>query len=493
MEGREVLAWAKQATTADVTSGIQSVLRSLLGEQVRPDDISAVMIGTTHFTNAVVQRRELVPTGVVRLCLPAGEAVPPLYDWPADMLRAVGDHQYLAHGGHEFDGREISPLDTTELGLIADEFQAMGISAITIAGVFAPVSPDHENRAASFFRERMGGVDITVSHEIGRLGLLERENATALNASLAPLARRTVRGFREALANQGISASLYITQNDGTLMNAEFAEQYPVLTFSSGPTNSMRGAAFLTGLKDSVVIDIGGTTTDVGVLTAGFPREASFAVEIGGIRTNFRMPDLISIGLGGGSLVREHGRVIGPDSVVYQLRERAVVFGGQELTATDVAVASGWATLGEPERVAALEPALLANAQRTVRGMVSRAVDTLRTSADPVPVIVVGGGSILVQGDLDVASAIHKPEHFLVANAIGAAIAQVSGEIDQIFSLEGQTRQHALIAAREQARERAIQAGARPESVEVVELEEIPLPYLPSNAVRIRVKMVGEM
>ena len=92
-----------------------------------------------------------------------------------------------------------------------------------------------------------------------------------------------------------------------------FAERFPVLTFASGPTNSMRGAAFLSGVQEAIVIDVGGTTTDVGSLHKGFPRQASVAVEIGGVRTNFRMPDVFSIGLGGGSLVVEDkpsGKVI---------------------------------------------------------------------------------------------------------------------------------------------------------------------------------------
>lgn len=493
MQNRKVLAWAKKATTADVTSGIQNVLHSLLGETIRPDDIDAVMIGTTHFTNAVVQRRDFVPTGVIRLCLPAGEAVPPLYDWPSDLLEAVGDHRFLVHGGHEFDGREISALDVGKLSEVADQLRMRNVDALAIVGVFAPVSPEHEERAAAFFRENMSDADITVSHEIGRLSLLERENATALNASLAPLAKRTLQGFRKALEGLQIPAELYVTQNDGTLMSADFAERYPVLTFSSGPTNSMRGAAFLTGLSDAMVIDIGGTTTDVGVLTAGFPREASFAVDIGGVRTNFRMPDLISIGLGGGSLVRDGGRKIGPDSVGYQVRERALAFGGQDLTATDIAVASGWTPLGDRRNVENVDRDTLRRASQTINDLIAQAVDHLRTSADPVPVIVVGGGSILVHGDLEGASKVHKPEHFLVANAIGAAIAQVSGEVDRIYSLETQSRQAVLCAAQDQALERTLQAGAREDTIEVVELEEVPLPYLPSNAVRIRVKMVGQL
>lgn len=493
MQGREVLAWAKKATSADVTSGIKDVLQSLLGTDVQPADIGAVMIGTTHFTNAVIQRRDLVPTGVVRLSLPAGEAVPPLYNWPRDLQAVVGNHRYLAHGGHEFDGREISALDPDELAQIADELTAAGVNALAVVGVFAPVTPEHEQRTAEIFRARNSSLDIALSHEIGRLSLLERENATALNASLAPLARRTMRGFRNALAEMDIRAELYVTQNDGTLMSADFAEQYPVLTFSSGPTNSMRGAAFLTGLSDAMVIDIGGTTTDVGVLSGGFPREASFAVDIGGVRTNFRMPDLISIGLGGGSLVREDGRRIGPESVGYQIRERSLAFGGDELTATDIAVASGWVKLGDPGRVANLPEETRSQAQTSIHDLIAQAVDQLRTSSDPVPVIVVGGGSILVHDDLDGASEVHKPEHFLVANAIGAAIAQVSGEVDQIFSLETMSRQAAIGAAKDQARARAIQAGALEDTIEVVELEEIPLPYLPSSATRIRVKMVGQL
>src|SRR5207247_9604967 len=134
---------------------------------------------------------------------------------------------------------------------------------------------------------------------------------------------------------------IYLTQNDGTVMLASLAQRYPVYSFASGPTNSMRGAAFLSRLSDAIVIDVGGTTTDIGCLRQGFPREANNAVEVGGVRTLFRMPDLLSLGLGGGSHVSTNPLAVGPLSVGYQLTERARVFGGDELTATDVAVAAG--------------------------------------------------------------------------------------------------------------------------------------------------------
>jgi N-methylhydantoinase A/oxoprolinase/acetone carboxylase beta subunit len=81
-------------------------------------------------------------------------------------------------------------------------------------------------------------------------------------------------------------------------MSSEFAEMYPVFTFASGPTNSMRGAAYLSGVKDAIVVDIGGTTADCGILIKGFPRQSSAVVEVGEVRTNFRMPDVFSFGLG---------------------------------------------------------------------------------------------------------------------------------------------------------------------------------------------------
>ena len=97
---------------------------------------------------------------------------------------------------------------------------------------------------------------------------------------------------------------IFLTQNDGTLINVETAMKYPVFTFSSGPTNSLRGASELTGLKDAVVVDIGGTSTDIALLMKGFPKPASAYVKVGGVRTNFKMPDTLCIGLGGGSLVK---------------------------------------------------------------------------------------------------------------------------------------------------------------------------------------------
>jgi N-methylhydantoinase A/oxoprolinase/acetone carboxylase beta subunit len=496
MEGMEVLASHKTPTTADVGSGITSALQNVfLGGSCRPEDVTAVMIGTTHFTNAVVERRRLLESAAIRIALPATQALPPMIDWPPDLRKAIGNHVYMVHGGYEFDGREISPFDEKEILEVAADLKRKGIRSVALTSVFAPVNAAMEQRAAAILREEIPDLFVSLSSEIGRIGLLERENATIVNACLQELAINVVRSFREALNKLKIQAPFYISQNDGTLMSSDYAEKYPILTFASGPTNSMRGAAFLSEAKEAVVVDIGGTTSDVGALSHGFPREASAEVEIANVRTNFRMPDLVSFGLGGGSIVREdNGQLtIGPDSVGYELSEKALVFGGSTLTATDIAVAAGHLELGDPGRVRSLPAGLVERALALIHETVETSIDRMKTSAEPIPVLLVGGGSVLIARPIAGASEVRKPANYAVANAIGAAIAQVGGEVDRVFSLDGSSRDVALAAAKQEAADKAIQAGARPDTVQIVDVEEVPLTYLPTNAVRMRIKAVGDL
>lgn len=494
IDGREVIAKIKTPTTEDVTSGITTAISSILAQSgTATEAIASVMIGTTHFTNAIVERRHLQRVGVIRIGLPATSALPPLVDWPEDLVDAIAPDAHMVHGGYEFDGRPIAPFDDEEVRAIATRFLDAGITSVAISGVFSPVNPDQEDRAADIVREVIPNAAITRSIDIGRLGLLERENAAILNACLHDLAERTVTAFERAVAELGITAPLYLTQNDGTLMAANFARSYPVLTIASGPTNSMRGAAFLSGLMDAIVVDIGGTTSDVGVLTHGFPREASVVVNVGGVRTNFRMPDVYSVGLGGGSLVDLESMEIGPQSVGYRLTELALIFGGDTLTTSDIAVAAGAAGFGDAGRVTHLAPDRVASAMECIQKIVAEAVDRVKTSAEPLPVIIVGGGSVLVTRPIENTSDLVKPDHFEAANAVGAAIAQISGEVDRVYALGTISRDEALTSAKREATARAASAGADPRTIAIVEVEDVPLAYLPGNATRIRVKAVGDL
>lgn len=495
MDGTQVLAEVKAGTTPDVTAGILSALGSLLGSGgAAPAEVQAVMIGTTHFTNAFVEAKRLIPTAAVRLGLPATKSLPPLVDWPERIRVAIGGKGYLCHGGHEFDGRAISPLDHDELRRVAEDIAVSGLQSIAISSVFSPVNAEFELEAAEVLSAELPGLPVTLSHELGRMGLLERENAAIMNACLRGLASHIVGAFGSALAESGVDAPIYLSQNDGTLMTIEFAERYPVATFASGPTNSMRGAAFLSGEENCAVVDIGGTTADVGMLQHGFPREASVAVKVGGVRTNFRMPDVLSLGIGGGSLVGHDGEpTVGPESVGFELTSRALVFGGDTLTASDLAVADGRASFGDRERVAHLDRSLVRDALASVEARIAESVDRMKTSPDAITVVLVGGGSVLLRDSLEGASQVLRPDHYGVANAIGAAIAQVGGEVERVFALDTLSRDEALEQAKAEACEKAVAAGATSESVRVVDVEEVGLAYLPGNATRIKVKAVGDL
>jgi N-methylhydantoinase A/oxoprolinase/acetone carboxylase beta subunit len=491
LDGRTVISSAKSPTTADVISGIlASVQLATEGQDL--SKVDAVLIGTTHFINAITQVRELTPVAAIRLTTPP-QTLMPMVDWPAETREALGNHTFVCRGGSQFDGSQLNPLDERGLKEIAARIGELGVEHIALSSVFSPVTPESEERAAAVIREVLPHADISSSADIGRIGLLERENATILNACLRPLAKDVIDGFERVLSSLGISAPIFLSQNDGTMMGLAFARRFPIFTIASGPTNSMRGAAFLSGIDDGLVIDVGGTTSDIGMLHNGFPRESTIALSLGGVRSNFRMPDVLSLAIGGGTLVEDNGRRVGPNSVGYQLGSEALVFGGRTLTLTDIAVAAGVADIGDASAVAHLPRSTVQAALNNVRERLAAAVDRAKLSASDSPVIAVGGGSALLD-ELPGVSQLIRPDRAEVANAVGAAFAQVGGEVDRIFTLNGRTREQVLEEAYEQAFRRAEEAGADRDTIRAVDSEDVPLSHLPDGqALRVRVKVVGEM
>ncbi len=492
IEGRSVLGAVKTATTDDVTSGIRAALRDL-GAETGPAlrEAAAVMIGTTHFVNAVVQRRDLNRAAALRVCLPASATLPPMVDWPEDLAALANGGTYLVAGGHEYDGRPIAPMDERAVAEAGRQMKAAGVTAAAVSAVFSPLTDVCERRAAEILCEQHPDLRITLSGTLGRIGLMERENAALLNASLMDLSHRTIDAFEAAVRDSGIGARLYITQNDGTVVDAATARDQPVFSFASGPTNSMRGAALLAGIEDAMVADIGGTTSDVGCLKGGYPREANNVVRIGGVRTLFRMPDLLSIGLGGCTLVQPEPLSIGPRSVGHRLSTEALVFGGKTLTLSDIAVAAGLVEIGDKSKVAHLSADLVRNTLAEAQRMLFEAVDRMKTEAGDTPLLAVGGAAMLVPDRMEGISEILKVPHHPVANAVGAAMAQISGEVDHVFR---EMERDALLAEAERmARDRAIAAGAAPATLKVVDIDSIPMSYMPGRAVRARVRVVGDI
>ena len=240
-------------------------------------------------------------------------------------------------------------------------------------------------------------------------------------------------------------------------------------------------------------MDIGGTTSDIGILQDGFPRESNIVIDVGGVRTNFRMPDILAVGLGGGSLVSDEGRVIGPQSVGHNLVTEGLSFGGSVLTATDILVAAGKADVGPDQKPVSLPEEIVANGLRTIQETLNIGIEKMMPSSDPLPVILVGGGAILVSEKLDAASEMHCPEHSGVANAIGAAIAQIGGEVERLVSYRDIPREQAIQQISEEATARAVAAGAEPTSIRIADIEETTISYMAEGSTKVRVKAVGDI
>lgn len=397
-------------------------------------------------------------------------------------------------------------VDVDEIRSFCAEIARQGIETIAVSGIYSPIDREfkQEELVRDIIRAELPNVRITISKEVANigefsscllrlhapdpLGILQRENATILNAALLSFAAKTVNGFQASTRALNLDCPLFLTSNDGTLMSCDQAAKFPIKTFSSGPTNSMRGANFLAGLasggkprkETALVVDVGGTTTEIGVLLpTGFPRQAGNTYELCGVSLNFSMPHVYSIGLGGGSRVRHDestGKTsIGPDSVGYRI-DKALSFGGDTLVTTDVIVASGGApNVGDVAKVQHLEPAILGSAQARIKVVIEAAIDSMKTSTQDIPVYLVGGGAILAPDSLKGVSQVHRFPFYDAANAVGAACAQVSGVIDTFEDTSGGSVLSVQKQVEKRAIEKAIAAGANPANTVVVESEAIPI------------------
>ncbi|GII92545.1 hydantoinase/oxoprolinase N-terminal domain-containing protein [Sinosporangium siamense] len=489
LDGSRVVAATKAPTSKDVTSGILAALTEVLGA-VDTGEVASVFIGTTHFINAIAQGRDLGRVAVVRLATPP-QSLLPMIDWPDRLREVVDGGVYVCAGGAQFDGSPLNELDEAGLRQAAKQIGASGVRHIALSSVFSTVNPEPEIRAEEILREELPEVSITRSALVGRNGLLERESATILNAALLDLAGSVIDGLEAAVASAGISATISLSQNDGTVMPLDRARTFPIFTIASGPTNSIRGAALLTGIDHGVVVDVGGTTSDVGMLHHGFPRESTVAMSFAGVRSNFRIPDVLSLALGGGTHIAEDGSAVGPESVGHRITTEARVFGGDTLTFTDVAVAAGAAQVGDPAAVSGLPADTVRRALGIATERLVRAIDKAKLTVADIPVILVGGGGPLLAALPDLGDVV-IPDHAGVANAVGAAFAEAGGEVDRIYSLSGTTRAEVLESATAEAVARAVEAGADPEAVRIVDTEDVPLTHLPGGgAVHVRVKAAG--
>lgn len=499
-----VISWNKSVTTNDVSDGISNGVSKLMEDAVGIDknDITSVTIGTTHFINAVIEQdaSRLEKVAILRLCGPYSREIPPFSSFPNGLRSIMEGYVGYLNGGFHVDGKSIQPVDENEVMKHVDEIKGKNISSIVINGIFSSLNPEQEIQVKEMILKVYPCAKVVMSHEVSGVGYIERENASILNASILSFSERIIGSIVDAIENRmGFHCPVFLTQNDGTVLSAHECLKFPIRTFSSGTTNSMRGASFLGNVigKQAIVVDVGGTTADVGLLLpTGFPRESSSYCNIGSVRLNFGMPHVESIGLGGGSLVREvNGDIlVGPESVGSQILTRALIFEGNEVTASDVAVAADSnLTIGDSSKVKnRFSEEFIAKFQERVKLMLEIVVDKMKTSPEDVTVIAVGGGSFIIPENLNGASKVIRPEFYGVANAIGAALGKISSEVHVIRQLNGEPKEEILEQLKQEAIEKAHEKGALVSSTKIAYISSEPIPYC-DGAYEFMVKTISDI
>lgn len=478
----KIQSWGKSTTTIDLEAGVKIIISSLLAQAyISPADIQAVMIGTTHATNAILEEQHLLPVGLIRLLDGKPRFPSPGFSWPMGLKQKVINAYETCEGSYECDGRASARFNKQTVKIAILRLLEKGVKAFSVVGAFSPLNGTLEQEVGHLIQDLTGPhFPYSLSHQIGGIGFIERENATLLNSALKHVMAKGFVNIQQILKQLNIQAPLWMTQNNGSLMSLEEALEFPIKTIGAGPTNSFMGAVRLCGVQDALVVDMGGTSTDIGIVEKGYARSSLHAATIGGIPLHFAMPDMISLALGGGSHItfKEQDECqIGPHSVAKKLATLSKVFGGSHLTLTDVGIAADLLHIEQADKhmiglscIEAKSIALKACQQ------VYQSLVRLKGRQKELPIILVGGGAALLRPLLhDFQLEGWIPELASIANAYGAGLAEVCGVVDQVVSLK--ERETVLEQLKQQAKTLAITKGADPQQVRITSLSILPFAY----------------
>ncbi len=287
MDTGEVLDKAKSMTTRDDLSiGIKGAIEALNPAHV--DAAEMVALSSTLATNSVVEGKGC---RVGLICI-GGD-----YD-----MKAGADYSVKIAGSHNLVGKEDVPLDEEAAIRFMDSVKGK-IEGLAVSGLLSVRNPEHEIRVRELARERLG-VPVVCGYELtSSLGFVERTTTCVMNSRLIPVIDELITSMEAVMEARGIRAPLMIFRGDGTLMGKDVARERPVETILSGPAASLMGAVHLTGLRDAVVMDMGGTTTDIGILRNGRPHLEPEGAVIGGKRTRVMAAQIATSGIGGDSRI----------------------------------------------------------------------------------------------------------------------------------------------------------------------------------------------
>ncbi|MDY0361109.1 MAG: hydantoinase/oxoprolinase family protein [Desulforegulaceae bacterium] len=336
LSGDTIIKSAKIPTKKD--NLYESVIKALdsLIENTNPSKIKRTVLSTTLTTNAVVQKK----TSPVAVIVSAGPGIDPKF-------YKTGDYYFVAKGALDHRGRELLPVDEQEIRQVSEDIKKIGIKNIAVISKFSPRNPSHENQKEKIFLANFK--NIFKGHNVsGHLNFPGRINTTWLNAAVYDSYEIFFKSVNKSFIERGIKSPVHILKADGGTMPLEQSLKFPAQTIFSGPAASVMGALPSSDKNiDSIILDIGGTTTDIAVLAKGVPVIAQNGIKIQNIKTLIRAIETRSIGAGGDSFVRvENSKILaGPER-----KGPAMAFGGGFPTPTDALVFLGEINEGDFEK-----------------------------------------------------------------------------------------------------------------------------------------------
>ncbi len=461
----------KLSTTKNLEDAVKNAVVAV-AVGISPSDILRICLGTTFATNAILEAKELEKVGIIRI---AGQrpAVPSGYGWPKHLQEKIVAQTITIDGGFRCDATSLTSFCEKQAIEAVEGLLQQGAQAIALVGVYASLQDGEEKYIAEYIEKTFPDLFFSSSSKIGGIGFLQRETATIFNAALKKAMKRGFSRLENAMQELDIVAPFYMVKNDGSVMSMKEAMKNPIFTVAAGLTNSFSGAASLAKMSQAIVIDIGGTSTDIGLVVDGAAKRSCHEASIGGISLQFPMPDAISLPLGGGTIVRitEDSYTIGPDSVGARLAQEAISFGGSTLTVTDIALKCGkLSILGSCPHAVDLPESVATKIMQDIEMMILKAALMMKGKEKDLPILLCGGGApIGMQKGMQL---VHDAGF---ANAYGAALATISHTVDVTMSLLN--RQEVLESIKKQALDGVIEKGAQPSTVEIAHVEISPYAY----------------
>jgi N-methylhydantoinase A/oxoprolinase/acetone carboxylase beta subunit len=485
----------------DPSNLYKSVLAGLdeITADIDPQQIHRIVLSTTLTTNAIIQKK----TPAVGMIVSSGPGIDP------EAYRTNG-HYMAVSGSIDHRGREIEPIDPDEIRDVGMRLHEAGIRYVGVVGKFSIRNPAHESAIKDALGDRFEKV--FMGHTIsGSLNFARRIATTYVNAAVYPIHKDFYEAVQKSLETRGLKLPIRLLKADGGNMRFASSIELPSQTVLSGPAASVMGAVALgSGDQDTLVMDIGGTTTDLAVLIQRSPVLNPLGIRLGEYKTLIRSLETLSIGLGGDSTVSvQDGRLkVGPERL-----GPALAYGGPAPTPTDALVITGDIDNGDKDKaVAGLTPLaktlgvsvdtvadnIIALACKTIMSAARQLIERINRKpvytvhelqegyrVNPKHLLILGGPAPYFAKHLKkhTADRIEVVARWDVANAIGAALARTTCEVNYFADTEqGRAEapeenynrrvdrnfdsQAAVQEALNLLKEKAVQRGADPDNLE---------------------------